>query len=249
MKKNKAPENMHKVPVKFNNVEQWRIMFYFVRFYVKLILTLQMLEIKKFTFEENLNYKLYIKIFDQKFGIPIFNGLENFTEENEVEINRSKIFYFFTTESSNLKQVLKNEEVDFRIVLNEDWQNPVAQCVTTCLSFYDKDAAAKTSRVKNTLNFFSQTLKYFKCQVYIGLNNDGEIMSDNIPLFNYKLLNTIYLTEIDYYSYHPLPDDWYELFVPPNTSIVENQDNNLEAIIDNIIHDLEFNDKKKKDKK
>lgn len=205
-----------------------------------------MLEVNKITFEDNLNFKLYIKLFDQKVGIPIFNDIEKFKSHDEVEINLSKIFYFFTTENTHLKHILKNEEVDFRIVINDDWFNPLAQCVTTCLSFFDHETATKTARVKNTLNFFSNALKYFKCQVYVGLNNDGEILAENIPLYNFKLTNSIYLTDSDYFSYHPLPDDWYELFMPSDASIEDFHDYNLETMIDKIIHDLEFRDKKKK---
>jgi hypothetical protein len=200
-----------------------------------------MIELEKLHFDDSINYKLYIKLFDQKFGIPIFNDIEKFKSHDEVEINLSKIFYFFTTDNSNLKQILKNEEVDFRIVINDDWHNPLAQCVTTCLSFFENETATKTARVKNTLNFFSNDLKYFKCQVYVGLNNDGEILSlDNISFYPFKGSNNLYLSEQDYFSYHPLPDDWYELFIPPESTMEDYYDLNLDSKIDKIIYDLEF---------
>lgn len=199
-----------------------------------------MIELNKIPFEDSINYKLYIKLFDQKFGIPIFNDIEKFKSHDEVEINLSKIFYLFSTDNSSLKQILKNEEVDFRIVINDDWHNPLAQCVTTCLSFFENETATKTARVKNTLNFFSNDLKYFKCQVYVGLNNDGEILSDNILLYPFKSSNNLYLSEQDYFSYHPLPDDWYELFIPPESTMEDYCDLNLDSKIDKIIYDLEF---------
>lgn len=202
------------------------------------------MEIDKLIFDETTNYKIYIKLFNQKIGIPIFNDLEKFVSKDEVELNLSKIFYFFTNENSNLKQILKNEEVDFRVVLNDDWNNPVAQCQTMCLSVFDPDT--KTVRVKNTLNFFSSIIKYFKCQVYVGLTNDGTILSENIPLYSYKLTNSIFLTDHDYYSYHPLPDDWYELFIPADSHIEEDANYDLDLLIDKMIDDLEFSDKRKK---
>lgn len=204
---------------------------------------LQSIELEKLIFDEKTNYKLVIRLFNQKFSIPIFNDLDKFHSKDEVELNLSKIFYFFTNKGSNLKQILKNEEVDFRIVLNDDLNNPIAQCQTNCLSFFDTET--KTVRVKNTLNFFSNTLKFFKCQVYIGLTKDGKILSENIPLYSYKLTNSIYLTEQDYFSHHPLPDDWYELYIPPDTPMDEENDFNLDIMIDNLINDLEFTDKRK----
>lgn len=202
------------------------------------------MELEKLVFDENTNYKIYIKLFNQKVKIPIFTELNKFISKDEVELNLSKIFYFFTDENSNLKHILKNEEVDFRLVVNDDWNNPLAQCQTTCLSFFDPDT--KTVRVKNTLNFFSNQLKHFKCQVYIGLTNDGLILSENLPLYSYKLTNSIYLTESDYYSYHPFPDDWYELFIPSDSPIEDEKFYDLEGMIDKMIDDLEFSDKRKK---
>lgn len=207
-----------------------------------------MIELDKLAFEDRFNYKLYIKLFDQKFGIPIFTDIEKFKAQDEIEINLSKIFYFFTLDNSTLKQILKNEEVDFRIVINDDWANPLAQCVTTCLSFYENESATKTARVKNTLNFFSNELKYFKCQVYVGLNNDGEIQSKEMPFYPHKTFNSILLTDQDYFSYHPLPDDWYELFVQPDTRMDEFYDFNLDQAIDKIIYDLEYRKVTRKEK-
>ncbi len=202
-----------------------------------------MVQLDRLIFDETKNYKLYIKLFDQKIGIPILEDLEKFISSDEVELNLSKIFYFFTNEFTNLKQFLKNEEVDFRIVINDDWSNPVAQCQTNCLSFFDPETT--TVCVKNTLNFFSNELKYFKCQVYIGLTNDGNILSENLPFYGYKLSNSVFLTDNDYFSYHPLPDDWYELFIQPDTRIEDDIDYDLDKMIDKIILDLEFADKRK----
>lgn len=203
-----------------------------------------MIELEKLNFDDKTNYKLYVKIFDQKINIPILNDMQKFKSSDEVELNLSKIFYFFTNEHSNLKQILKNEEVDFRIVVNDDWNNPIAQCQTMCLASFDLET--KTVCVKNTLNFFSNELKYFKCQVYIGMSNDGNILSETMPLYNYKLTNSIYLTDSDYYSHHPLPDDWYELFIPSGTRIEDDNDYDLDKMVDQIIYDLEFTDKRKK---
>lgn len=203
-----------------------------------------MIDIEKLQFEEKINYKLYIKLFDQKCDIPIFTDINKFVSNDEVEINMSKIFYFFTTENTNLKQILKNEEVDFRIVMNDDWNNPIAQCQTTCLSFFDPETA--TVRVKNTLNFFSNHMKYFKCQVYIGLNNDKNILAENLPFYSYKLTNTIFLTDQDYYSHHPLPDDWYELFIPPESQVEDEYIYDLDQVLDNLVKELEIKVTKKK---
>ncbi len=82
---------------------------------------------------------------------------------NEVELNLAKMFYFFSDENSNVKQILKNEVVDFRIVVNDDWYNPLAQCQSTTFSSFDLEN--KNVRIKTTLNFFSPEIKFFKCQV------------------------------------------------------------------------------------
>ena len=67
------------------------------------------------------SYKLGIKFFEQKITIPIFEGMTSAkaTAANyEVELNLAKVFYFFTYESSNLKQILKNEIVISMIILD-----------------------------------------------------------------------------------------------------------------------------------
>ncbi len=104
-----------------------------------------MIDLEKIDFSKKRNFKLYIKLFDQKIGFQIFDEVDKFKSSDEVEINLSKIFYFFTQKlnpSSNqsLKQFFKNEEVDFRIVIDDDWNNPLAQCQTMCLSFFEPDS-------------------------------------------------------------------------------------------------------------
>lgn len=174
--------------------------------------------------------------------------MEKFKSSNEVEINLSKIFYFFTNgipqENQNLKNIFKNEEVDFRIVVDEDWNNPLAQCQTMCLSFFDADS--DTLRVKNTLNFFSSEMKHFKCQVYIGLKNDGKVISKDMDFYKYDEGGLIYLTQKNYFSFHAFPSDWYELFLPQDYHIEEeDNDYDLDLVINRFINDIEFNDKKK----
>ena len=49
-----------------------------------------------------------------------------------------------------------------------------------------------------------------------------------------------------YYSYHAFPSDWYELFLPQDYHIEEeDNDYDLDLIIDRFINEIEFNDKKK----
>ena len=68
-------------------------------------------------------------------------------------------------------------------------------------------------------------------------------------MYCYKLPNPIYITDLNYYSYHILPNDWYELYVPPNTKIEDDMSNyNIEKQIDEIIEKLEGKDVKKKSK-
>ncbi len=208
-----------------------------------------MIDLEKIDFSKKRNFKLYIKLFDQKIGFQIFDEVDKFKSSDEVEINLSKIFYFFTQKlnpSSNqsLKQFFKNEEVDFRIVIDDDWNNPLAQCQTMCLSFFEPDS--ETLRIKNTLNFFSSDMKHFKCQVYIGLKNDHDIVSKDINFYSYDSENLLYLTNSNYYSYHAFPSDWYELFLPQDYHIEEeDNDFDLDLLIDRFINDIEFNDKKK----
>lgn len=208
-----------------------------------------MIDLEKIDFSKKRSFKLCIKLFDQKMSFPIFDEVEKFKSSDEVEINLSKIFYFFTknlniSSNQSLKQFFKNEEVDFRILIDDDWNNPLAQCQTMCLSFFEPDS--DTLRVKNTLNFFSSELKHFKCQVYIGLKNDHEIVSNDMNFYSYDKNNLIYLTLQNYYSYHAFPSDWYELFLPQDYHIEEeDNDYDLDLIIDRFINEIEFNDKKK----
>lgn len=199
------------------------------------------------------SYKLAIKIFDQRVVIPVFEDANSISfEENtedgkfyEVELNFSKIFYFFCDDNSNLKATLKNESIDFRLIQNDDWVNPIAQCQTFCLSIFDLET--KTVRVKNTLYFFSNEMKIFKCQIYIGLTNDGKISTHNVNLYSYKVFNSIYLSDEHYFSYHPIPDEWFELFVPENSIFGQEQydvkENAIKKVVDDIIARLGFSDK------
>lgn len=208
-----------------------------------------MIDLSKIEFNKSINYKLYIKLFDKKISFPIFDEVERFKSCDEVEINLSKIFYFFTNNTipgtnQNLKQFFKNEEIDFRIVIDDDWNNPLAQCQTMCLSFFEPES--DTLRVKNTLNFFSSEMKHFKCQVYIGLKNDNQIISKDMNFYSYEKENLIYLTHSNYYSYHEFPSDWYELFLPQDYHIDEEENvYDLDLLIDRFINDFEFNNKKK----
>ena len=254
---NKIPEGLVKAPQKYKTLTQWRIMFYFLKFYF--------MDYEKFPFEDGTqlpdnatpqekkkgktNYKLYISIFNQKIGIPIFKEMKQFLSPTEVELNTSKIFYFFSSETSAVKQILKNEEVDFRIVLNDKYNEPLAQCKTTCFNNYEDSFKEKPMTTKKILNFFSDYIKHFKCQMYLGLKNDGIVQTENLQMYCHKLPNPIYLTELNYYSYHTLPNDWYELYLPPDTNVEDdNAVNNyeIEKKIDDIILTLEGKEKKKK---
>ena len=172
---NKIPEGLVKAPQKYKTLTQWRIMFYFLKFYF--------MDYEKFPFEDGsqlpdnatpqekkkgkTNYKLYISIFNQKIGIPIFTEMKQFLSSTEVELNTSKIFYFFSSETSAVKQILRNEEVDFRIVLNDKYNEPLAQCKTTCFNNYEDSFKDKPMTTKKILNFFSDYIKHFKCQMYL----------------------------------------------------------------------------------
>ena len=254
---NKTPEGLVKAPQKYKTLTQWRIMFYFLKFYF--------MDYEKFPFEDGsqlpdnatpqekkkgkTNYKLYISIFNQKIGIPIFTEMKQFLSQTEVELNTSKIFYFFSSESSAVKQILRNEEVDFRIVLNDKYNEPLAQCKTCCFNNYEDSFKDKPMTTKKILNFFSDYIQHFKCQMYLGLINDGIVQTENLPMYCHKLPNPIYLTELNYYSYHTLPNDWYELYLPPDTNVEDdNAINNyeIEKKIDDIILTLEGKEKKKK---
>ena len=254
---NKIPEGLVKAPQKYKTLTQWRIMFYFLKFYF--------MDYEKFPFEDGsqlpdnatpqekkkgkTNYKLYISIFNQKIGIPIFTEMKQFLSSTEVELNTSKIFYFFSSETSAVKQILRNEEVDFRIVLNDKYNEPLAQCKTTCFNNYEDSFKDKPMTTKKILNFFSDYIKHFKCQMYLGLKNDGIVQTENLQMYCHKLPNPIYLTELNYYSYHTLPNDWYELYLPPDTNVEDdNAINNyeIEKKIDDIILTLEGKEKKKK---
>jgi hypothetical protein len=191
------------------------------------------------------NYKLYITLFNQKLSIPIFTEMKQFLTKDEVEINASKVFYFFSTETSNIKQILRNEEVDFRIVLNDKWNEPLAACKTTCFSCYEENVKEKPMTSRIVLNFFSEYIKHFKCQAFIGLKNDGAVQTENLNMFCYKLPNPIYITDLDYYTYHSMPNDWYELYIPPDTKIEDDANYDIEKKIDDIIRNLEGEDKKK----
>ena len=250
-----SPEGLVRAPQKFKQLLQWRIMFYFLKFYF--------FDYSKFPFEDGsnvpetatpnekkkakTNYKLYITLFNQKIAIPLFTEMKQFISNDEVEINSSKIFYFFSTENSNIKQILRNEEVDFRIVLNDKWNEPLATCKTTVFSMYEDNVKEKPMTSRTVLNFFSDFIKHFKCQVYIGLKNDGLVQTENLQMYCYKLPNPIYITDLDYFSYHSLPNDWYELYIPPDTKIEDETNYEIEKMIDNIINNLEGKEKKKKE--
>ena len=253
----KIPEGLVKAPQKYKTLTQWRIMFYFLKFYF--------MDYKEFPFEDGsqlkenatpqekkkgkTNYKLYISIFNQKIGIPIFTEMKQFISKDEVELNTSKIFYFFSSDTSNVKQILRNEEVEFRLVLNNKYNEPLAQCKTTCFNNYEDSFKDKPMTTKKILNFFSDYIKQFKCQMYLGLKNDGIVQTENLQMYCYKLPNPIYLTELNYYSYHTLPNDWYELYLPPDSNVEDdNAINNyeIEKKIDDIILTLEGKEKKKK---
>ena len=254
---NTTPEGLVKAPQKYKCLNQWRIMFYFLKFYF--------MDYGKFPFEDGSQlpdnatpqerregktyYKLFITIFNQKIGIPIFSEIKQFINKSEVELNTSKIFYFFTSETSSIKQILKNEEVDFRIVLNDKYNEPLAQCKTTIFNNYEDGFKNKPMTAKKILNFFSDYIKHFKCQLFVGLKNDGIVQTENLPMYCYKLPNPIFITELSYYSYHTLPNDWYELFLPPGTNVEEDTTVNMYEIekkIDEIILNLEGKEKKKK---
>ena len=64
--------------------------------------------------------------------------------------------------------------------------------------------------------------------------------------YNYDPQSLIYLTNKNYFAYHALPSDWYELFLPEDHNMEEeDNDYDLDLIINRFINDIEFNDKKK----
>lgn len=231
-------DESNKVKVKIGKLSQFRILFYFIRVYN--------IDVGNVEFNSSTEYKLYIKVFDEKFSIPIFEDKKKIISKEEIELNFAKIFYFFSSEVSSLKSILKNEVVDFRIVKNDNYDQPFAQCQTQCFFFFENDT--KTFRIKNIFNFFSDEINFFKMQIYIGLTNDGDVSTNKMVLYNYKLLGNIYLTDPMYYSYHPLPDDWHELFVPEGIDFKELQNqsiNEIDQVINDIVNNLGFTDSRK----
>lgn len=222
------------VKTKIPKLTQYRLLLYFIRVYN--------IELEKLKFEDKIEYKFCVKVFDQKFSIPIFEDAKKIVAKDEIELNFSKMFYFFSSDVNTLKSVLKNEVVDFRIIRNDDWNNPIAQCQTQCFFFFESEPA--TFRIKNIFNFFSDEMSFFKCQTYIGLTKDGEVSTNRLNLYNYRMLNNIYLTEPEYFSYHPLPDDWYELFVPEENNFKEEVEPDIEGLVNNIINNLGFSEGK-----
>ena len=112
---------------------------------------------------------------------------------------------------------------------------------------YEDNVKEKPMTSRTVLNFFSDYIKHFKCQVHIGLKNDGLVQTENLQMYCYKLPNPIYITDLDYFSYHSLPNDWYELYIPPETKIEDEANYEIEKMIDNIINNLEGKEKKKKE--
>ncbi len=174
--------------------------------------------------------------------------MNRFVSETEVDLNFLKIFYFFTTEINSLKHIFKNEIIDFRIIINDDWNTALVECQTTCLSFFDP--AIGTIRVKSILNFFSKKneIKPFKCQLYIGYTEDKDIYSDKLNMYKYKNTN-LYMTDNEYYSYHPLPKEWNELFLTDRTEITsgeleEDEKLKIAEIVDKILIDLNLKETK-----
>lgn len=229
-------DKQNQVKAKIPKLTQYRILFYFIRLYN--------LEIEKIQFDKKSEYKFCIKIFDQKFSIPIFEDVKKIVSSDEIDLNFAKMFYFFSSDINTLKSILKNEVVDFKLIRNNDWNNPVAQCQTQCFFFFESEPA--TFRIKNIFNFFSDEMSFFKCQTYIGLTKDGEVSTSNLNLYNYKMLGNIYLTDPTYFSYHALPDDWYELFVPEDNTFKEEVQPDIEELVNNIINNLGFNEVKVK---
>lgn len=245
----KAPKNLFKLIENVSFVNQWRILFYFVRFYN--------FNYFKFPFADgtqvksNLspeekkngktNYKLVIKIFKQQIELPIFTEMKDFTKKDEVELNVSKIIYFFTpTENCNVREILKKEQIEFKIVLNDKYNDPIGSCLTKCFSCFEECGKVPTITSKNVLNFFSDYVPNFKCQAHIGVQMDNKIHSNDMNLYayyNYDNKEKIYLTDNDYYSFDPLPPDWYELF-KSNDTINSNQDDDLDIKIENITNSI-----------
>lgn len=247
-----SPSNLVRAPQKYKKLNQWRIIFYFLKFYN--------FDYLKFPFngkpnkktysdkyEAETNYTLSITLFNQKLAIPILTEEKHFVTEEEVDINKAKMFYFFTSENSTLKQIMRNEEIEFKLILNEKWNEPLAQCKTTLFSCYDDNVKERPLTSKTILNFFSDYIKHFKCQVYFGLKNDGIVSTESLQMYCYKLPNPIYITDLDYYSYHPLPNDWYELFIPPDAQIEDGDSYDAEKEVDHLIKELEGKEKKNKE--
>ncbi|MCQ2819466.1 MAG: hypothetical protein MJ252_19560, partial [archaeon] len=261
---NKNPEGLVRSPQVIPRVTQWRIMFYFVKFYN--------FDFSKFPFADGsqvpknappqlkkkgkTNYKLCISLFKQKFFLPIFTQMKDFTEEDEVSLNTSKIFYFFSpVDKASIKQIMRNEEVEIKIVLNDKMNDPIASCTTKCFTYFEDNVRNEPMTSKTVLHFFSDYVPDFKCQVYIGIKCDDEIQSEQLQLFCYGLPDPIYLTSSDYYSHHPLPNDWYELFNPPDQKDKDKSNNyinedtvqiDIDNLVNAIVDNLEQNKGKKK---
>jgi len=118
-------------------------------------------------------YSLYITFLDKFFSIPILNEPRKILNKEEIEINMSKIYYFFTNSNNQnncskkeLKKILTTETIDIRFVLNDDFNNPISSCQTILLNYLDFDDD-KSIICKKTLNFFSsdKRIKYFICHV------------------------------------------------------------------------------------
>lgn len=190
--RSQTPENLVRAPQKYKKLTQWRILFYFLKFYF--------FDYPGFPFKDRTeerknpndkkdtktNYQLSVTLFNQRLTIPIFNETKNFVSKDEIEVNSAKIFYFFSSESSNVKQILQNEEIDFRIILHNKWNEPLALCKASCFSCYDDGVKEKLLTSKVILNFFSDYIKHFKCQLYLGRKNDGLVNTESLQMFFYK---------------------------------------------------------------
>lgn len=73
---------------------------------------------------------LLIKLFD--FITPL--KLTSFNEsKNEIQINKIRVHYFFTSSKSTMKSFLANTELEIRLTKGLNWNNPLA--ISTSFSF------------------------------------------------------------------------------------------------------------------
>ncbi len=135
-------------------------------------------------------------------------------KDGKCKLNSIRVHYFFSA-TRNIDDMLKTALVDLRLTEGSDSDSPtIFQGNALLLQDFFPSYIACPNMVAPKLSylFAPKADSHVTIQIIVGLACDGPVETENLTLYKHDSQNYVYFADDSFYTSHPFPDAWIEMF-------------------------------------